>query len=66
MYYYTQLPPLTADKKTVPVMVRNTNIAYILKHLEFKKLNIITSLPQGHQQADRPREKPIHMRKAGT
>jgi len=55
MYYYIKLPSFRADKKTIPVMVRN------LKHLKFKKLNIINSLSQGHQQADRPREKPIHM-----
>lgn len=37
---------------------------YILKHLKFKKLNIINSLSQGHQQADRTRKKAMHMRKA--
>lgn len=36
---------------------------YTLKHLKLKKLNIINSLSHGHQQADTPKEKPIHMRK---
>jgi hypothetical protein len=37
---------------------------YILKHLKFKKLNVINSLSKGHQQADSTTVKPIHMKKA--